>query len=187
METAFVSPGPHIDAPYFQNPTPGVLLSAVCRLFRLNTILPPKLNTLVTRPDGNALIVPPNLPAVEPKQWCMVVSPPLRLETLLRNRKKPRPVPRLGQVLSATPNLVRVEARMPLVTTPLLTAPVSTVLPWVPTMCLRALPLREVQFPIALINRGTRLRCRPSRMLTLVNVPLWPPCNPINEPHKEMT
>lgn len=122
--------------------------------------------SLVMSAFGKARTVPPQLRITLPQSTWVQSTPPLALARLVRSREKPVPVPRLGQVLEMVRSLCSVRASRLEVLTPVLGAAVAVMVPWVVAMVLRALDLRVVQFPMALIRPGTRLPSCRSRVLT---------------------
>lgn len=127
----------------------------------------------MTTPSGIALTPAPHPSIILPQNRCVQVTPALRLPSRVRRLTKPRPVRSRGHVLTAVRRPNSVWDSVPLVAVCLMAAVPGPVVVVVVLVCVRAIrasmeDLRLVHFPIALIRPGTRLVCRPSRMLTRV-------------------
>lgn len=150
-----------------QNLIPGVPLVF---LLDLKHGCPLNLNTLVSKPWGKAWTVAPHVCVALPNSPCLISTWPLAFLNRVRNLPKPLPVPKLGQVLATVSRwsnvsfiLFRVprQVRTPLGARLLVSTRTRAVPSWVLIMVRKALPLREVHFPIAPIRPGTKLEwCR---------------------------
>lgn len=120
-----------------------------------------------------ALTVAPSPRIMLPQNRWVQVTPPLSLPSRPRRLTKPRPVRSRGHVLVAVRRPNRVWDSRPLVVVCRVAAAsgpsvVVIMLVWVVAIRAKILDLRDVHFPMAPIRPGTRLVCRPNRMLTRV-------------------
>lgn len=125
----------------------------------------------MTTPAGIILARAPHPRMILPQNRCVQVTPLLNDPSRPRKLTKPAPVRSRGQPLDMVRRPISVWSSRPLVVTcrvMLLSRVVRIMLVWVRAIRANIRDLRVVQFPIALIRPGTRLACRPSRMLTRV-------------------
>lgn len=125
----------------------------------------------MTTPAGIILTPAPHPRIILPQNRWVQVTPLLSVPSRVRRLKKPRPVRSRGHVLVMVRRPTTVWSSRPLVRTCrviLLDRVVRSVSVWVRAIRANIRDLRVVHFPMALMRPGTRLVCRPSRMLTRV-------------------